>query len=102
LFLKTTIKYPRHVTSSTGITISSRHTKAVARLLQHKKILESQRFLDFTNYYREFGKDYASISNPLNLLLRNALYKVNVNLRIAYWTHKIVHRESRRMAHRTR
>jgi len=98
-FPKTTIEYPGYIISPTGITISSRHTEAIARLLQPKKVLELPRFLDFTNYYRKFLKDYASISKPLNLLLRNTLNKVNVNLRIAYWTHEIVHREGHRMAH---
>jgi len=56
----------------TRITLSSRHTKAVARFLQFKKILELQRFLGLTNYFRKFVKDYASITKPLNLLLRKS------------------------------
>jgi len=47
-FTKTTIEYSGHIISPTGITISSRHTETIARLLQPKKVLESQRFLDFT------------------------------------------------------
>jgi len=89
-FPKTIIEYPGYVISPTGITLSSRHTEAVAQLPQPKKILESQRFLDLTNYCKKFVKDYASITKPLNLLLRNALNKVNINPRIAYWTRKII------------
>jgi len=78
-FPKTTIEYPGYVISPMGITLNSRHTEAVARLPQPKKILEAQRFLDLTNYYRKFVKDYALITKSLNLLLRNALNKVNIN-----------------------
>jgi len=41
----------------------------------------------------------SSITKPLTLLLCNALNKVNINPRIAYWTRKIIHHEGRHMAH---
>jgi len=66
-FLKT-IEYLGYIISPTGITLSSRHPEAVARFPQPKKILKLQRF--FTNYFRKFVKDYASITKLLNLLLR--------------------------------
>jgi len=70
-FLKTTIEYVGYISySPTGITLSSRHTEAIARFPQSKKILELQRFLGLTNYFRKFVKDCASIIKPLNLLLR--------------------------------
>jgi len=68
-FPKTTIEYPGYVISPTGITLSSRYTETVARFPHPKKVLELQRFLGLTNYFRKFVKDYASITKPLNLLL---------------------------------
>jgi len=69
-FLKTTIEYLGYIISPKGITLSSRHTEAVAQFPQSKKVLELQRFLGLTNYFRKFVKDYASITMPLTLLLR--------------------------------
>jgi len=65
-FLKTIIEYLGYIISPKGITFSSRHTEAVVRLPQPKKILELQRFLNFTDYYRKFVKHYASISKPIS------------------------------------
>jgi len=56
LFPKITIEYPGCYFSDGNN--SSRHTEAIARLPQPKKILESQRFLNLISYYREFVKDY--------------------------------------------
>jgi len=67
--LKTTIEYFGYIISPKGITLSSRHTEAVARFPQSKKILELQRFLGLTNYFRKFVKDYASITKSLNMPL---------------------------------
>jgi len=95
-FLKISTEHLGYIISPKGITLNSRHTEA---RLPPKKILEPQKFLGLTNYFRKFVKDCTSITKPLDLLLRNALNKVNINPRIAGWTRKIIHREGRRMAH---
>jgi len=68
--LKITIEYLGYIISPKEITLSSHHTEAVARFPQPKKVLELQRFLGLTNYFRKFVKDYTSITKLLNLLLR--------------------------------
>jgi len=65
-----TIEYLGYIISPKGITLNSHHTEAVARFPQPKKILELQRFLGLTNYFRKFVKDYASSTKSLNVLLR--------------------------------
>lgn len=73
LFLKTTIEYLGYIISSSGITLSPRHTEAVVNFPQPTKVLELQRFLGFTNYFTKFVKDYATIVKPLNMLLRKSV-----------------------------
>jgi len=59
--------------STSGITLSSRHVDAIQKLFpQPKKVIEVQRFLGLTNYFRKFIKDYAVKAKPLNNLLRKS------------------------------
>ncbi|CAL1671714.1 unnamed protein product [Lasius platythorax] len=73
LFLKTTIEYLGYIISPSGITLSPRHTEAVVNFPLPTKILGLQRFLGFTNYFRKFVKDYATLAKPLNMLLRKSV-----------------------------
>lgn len=73
LFLKTTIEYLGYIISPSGITLSPWHTEAVVNFPRPTKILDLQRFLGFTNYFRKFVKDYATIVKPLNMLLRKSI-----------------------------
>lgn len=77
-FLKTTIEYLGYVLSLSGITLSERHTQAVANFPTPRKTLELQRFLDLTNYFRRFIKDYSIIAKSLqNLLRKNSKFDFN-------------------------
>jgi len=67
--MKTTIEYLGYIISPKGI-ILTRITETIARFPQPKKVLELQRFVGLTNYFRKFVKDYVSITKPLNMLLR--------------------------------
>lgn len=69
-FLRTTIEYLGYIISPSGITISLRHTKAVREFPQPTKVVEVQRFLGLTNYFRKFIRDYAVKAKPLQNLLR--------------------------------
>lgn len=72
LFLKTRIEYLGYIVSVDGITLSTRHVEAVKNFLVPKKLIEVQRFLGLTNYFRKFIKDYARITRPLHCLLRKS------------------------------
>lgn len=72
-FLKTTIEYLGYVISPSGITLNTKHVEAVENFPQPKKLVEVQRFLRLTNYFRKFIKDYAVKAKPLNNLLRKSI-----------------------------
>lgn len=72
-FLKTTIEYLGYIISPSGITLSSRHIDAVKNFPQPRKVVEVQRFLGFTNYFRKFIKNYALKAKPLQNLLRKTV-----------------------------
>lgn len=72
-FLKTTIKYLGYIISPSGISLSPRHTVAVKNFPQPRKVVEVQRFLGLTNYFRKFIPNYASIARPLHNLLRKSI-----------------------------
>lgn len=59
-----------YILSPSGITLSSRHTQAVADFPVPKKTVELQRFLSLANYFRRFIKDYSVNAKPLQSLLR--------------------------------
>ncbi|CAL1672453.1 unnamed protein product [Lasius platythorax] len=72
-FLKTTIEYLGKVISPSGISLSPRHTDAVRNFPLPKKIVEVQRFLGLTNFFRRFIQNYATIAKPLNNLLKKSV-----------------------------
>lgn len=69
-FLKTKIEYLGYVISTEGITLTARHTEAVRNFPQPKKVVDVQRFLGLTNFFRRFIQDYAKIAKPLYNLLK--------------------------------
>lgn len=85
LFLRTTIEYLGYIISPAGITLSSRHIEAVKNFPLPKKVLEIQRFLGLTNYFRKFIKDYASKVKPLtDLLKKSSTFRMDNNSIIAF------------------
>jgi len=78
------IKYLGYIISPEGITLSNRHIEAVQRFPIPKKILDIQRFLGLTNYFRKFIKDYASKARPLNLLKKSFTFKFDKECIIAF------------------
>lgn len=69
-FLKTAIKYFGYILFHSGITLSSRHTQAVANFPIPKKVIELPRFLGLTNYFRRLIKGYSIKAKPLHNRLR--------------------------------
>lgn len=72
-FLKTTVEYLGYIITPEGITLSSRHVEAVKNFPRPRRILEVQRFLGLTNYFRKFIKDYAAKARPLSDLLKKSV-----------------------------
>lgn len=72
LFLKKELEYLGYTLSPLGITLSVRHTKAISNFPRPKKVVEVQRFLGLTNYFRKFIKNYAKLAKPLQDLLRQS------------------------------
>lgn len=72
LFLKSTIEYLGYVISSLGISVSPRHVGAIKKFPQPRKLLELQRFVGLTNYFRKFIEDYAVKVKPLIDLLKKS------------------------------
>lgn len=70
LFLQKSIEYLGYIVSASGITLSSRHTDAIKNYPYPTKVVELQRFLGLTNYFRKFIENYALIARPLHNLLR--------------------------------
>lgn len=50
--------------------MSSRHTEAIKNFPLLSKKVELQQFLELTNYFRKFIKNYALITKPLHKLLK--------------------------------
>lgn len=69
-FVKTTIEYLGYIVSPSNITLSSRHTQAVADFPIPKKTVELQRFLGLANYCRRFIEDFSNKAKSLQSLLR--------------------------------
>lgn len=69
-FLKTKVEYLGYIISSEGVTLSNRHVEAVKSFPLPRKLIEVQRFLGLTNYFRKFIENYATIANPLQKQLR--------------------------------
>ncbi|KMQ90234.1 retrovirus-like pol polyprotein, partial [Lasius niger] len=70
MFLKKELEYLGYILSPSGITLSVRHVEAVNNFPKPKKLVELQRFLGLTNYFRKFIKNYAKLAKPLQDLLR--------------------------------
>jgi len=89
LFLKTTIEYLGYIISPEGITLSSRHVEAVQNFPRPTKVVEVQRFLGLTNYFRKFIENYAFIAKPLqNLLKKSTQFAFDDQCHKAYETLK--------------
>lgn len=69
-FLKESVEYLGYSLSPSGITLSERHVEAVKRFPIPTTVVQVQRFLGLTNYFRKFIYDYASKARALNNLLR--------------------------------
>lgn len=69
-FLKSSIEYLGYMISSEGISLSTRHVDAVKNFPLPKNLLDLQRFLGLSNYFRKFIKDYAIKAKPLTNLLK--------------------------------
>lgn len=70
-FLKITIEYLGYIISS-DITLSKRHTEVVRNFPQPRKVIEVERFLGLTNYFRKFIQNYAIKTKPLHNLLHKS------------------------------
>ncbi|XP_072751065.1 uncharacterized protein [Anoplolepis gracilipes] len=79
-FLRNTVKFLGYTISENGITLSQRHTEAIKNFIQPRNVLEIQRFLGLTNYFRKFIKDYARKARPLlNLLKKSVEFRFDKN-----------------------
>jgi len=88
LFLKIKIEYLGYIVSTNGITLSP-HVEAIQNFPQPKKLIEVQRFLGLTGYFRKFIKDYSLKAKPLsNLLRKSTNFDFNEKCKIAFETLK--------------
>lgn len=69
-FLRRTVQYLGYIISEEGITLSSHHTEAVRNFPKPKNMVEVQRFLGLTSYFRKFIKNFADRARPLYNLLK--------------------------------
>jgi len=53
-----------------GVKIQREKVEKVLNWLAPRNVKEVQKFLDLTNYYRRFIKDFARIAAPLHMLVR--------------------------------
>jgi len=72
-FLRKSIEYLGYVIMISGITLSQRHVEAIEKFQTPSRVVELQRFLGLTSYFRKFILDYASIVKPLHSLLRKSV-----------------------------
>lgn len=72
-FLKTKIEYLGYILSPNAIEISSHHTDAIRNFPRPKSVLEVQRFLGLTGYFRKFIQDYSRKAKPLHHLLKKSV-----------------------------
>jgi len=73
LFLRRRLEYLGYMLSPDGITLSERHIEAVRNFPRPRTMVELQRFLGLTGYFRKFVKSYALIARPLQNLLRKSV-----------------------------
>ncbi|XP_011869954.1 PREDICTED: uncharacterized protein LOC105563185 [Vollenhovia emeryi] len=69
-FLKKEIEFLGYMISADGISLSPRHTDAIRNFKQPRTVLEVQRFLGLTNYFRRFIKGFAHIAKPIQDLVK--------------------------------
>ena len=76
-FFKLKIAYLGHIVSAKGIETDPKKVEAVRNWTVPKTVTDVRSFLGFTNYYRQFIKDYAKVARPLNTLIvgENAVKK---------------------------
>ncbi|KAG7309510.1 hypothetical protein JYU34_005483 [Plutella xylostella] len=67
-FLQKEILYLGHIVSEKGIEPDPEKTKVLANYPRPQNADETKRFVAFTNYYRKFIPQFASIASPLNKL----------------------------------
>ena len=67
-FFKSKIAYLAHIVSAKGIETDPKKVEAVKNWTVPKTVTDVRSFLGFTNYYRQFIKDYAKVARPLNVL----------------------------------
>ena len=68
-FFKSKIAYLGHIVSAKGIETDPKKVEAVKNWTIPKTVTDIRSFLGFTNYYRQFIKDYAKVARPLNILI---------------------------------
>ena len=68
-FFKSKIAYLSHIVSAKGIETDPKKVEAVRNWTVPKTVTDIRSFLGFTNYYRQFIKDYAKVARPLNTLI---------------------------------
>lgn len=71
-FVKFEIQYLGYIVNKNGITLSEEHVKAIMDFPPPKNEKQVQSFLGLSNYFRKFIRDYASITEPLQALLRKS------------------------------
>ena len=76
-FFKSKIAYLGHIVSAKGIETDPKKVEAVKNWTVPKTVTDIRSFLGFTNYYRQFIKDYTKVARPLNTLIwgENAVKK---------------------------
>jgi len=58
------------VIGPSGIEIEKEKVDGVLSWLEPKNVKDVRKFLDLTNYYRRFIKDFAQVARPMNMLTR--------------------------------
>ncbi|KMQ87776.1 hypothetical protein RF55_12857 [Lasius niger] len=84
LFLRKSVEYLGYMISPQGISLSSRHIEAVKNFPMPQKIVEVQRFLGLSNYFRKFIFNYATKAKPLTDLLKKSSFKIDEKAVLAF------------------
>lgn len=71
LFYAKEFEYLGHVISSEGMRANPRKVKAIKNYPRPSKLKHIQSFLGLCNYFRRYVKNYAKISKPLTILLKD-------------------------------